>query len=341
MVSLFGRGFDSLQLHRFFKLLILIISSLFLNKTNFITSNQIAVKEAFIRLHLSILLAGCTGLFGKLITLNETTMVWYRMVFTSVLLLIITFHCRFPKINKQAFLNIAGTGTLLGLHWMLFYGSIKASNVSIGVLCYSLVGFFTAIIEPLFYHRRISLREVLFSLITVAGILMIFSFDSRYRWGICIGTLSSLVAAIFMVCNKKVSCNQRASVVLLYEMIGGLIPISLIIPVYLQIFPSHIPVIVWPTGINLFWICCHSLFCTVFMYLLLLQALKKLSAFTVNLSYNLEPVYSIIFAMIFFGEAKELNFSFYTGLYLIILSVLLQSGFTYYQGRIEKRRQSK
>lgn len=263
------------------------------------------------------------------------------MLFTAILLLFITFRGKFPKIDKKSFFKIAGTGTLLGLHWMLFYGSIKASNVSVGVLCYSLVVFFTAIIEPLFYHRKISLREIIFSLITVAGILMIFSFDSRYRWGICIGTLSSLVAAIFMVCNKKVSSTQRASVVLIYEMAGGLLPVSLIIPLYLLAFPSNMPVIVWPEGMNLFWICCHSLFCTVFMYLLLLEALKKLSAFTVNLSYNLEPVYSIIFAMIFFGEAKELNFSFYTGLGLIILSVILQSGFTYMQGKQEKRRQSK
>lgn len=268
-------------------------------------------------------------------------MVWYRMLFTAILLFFIAFKGRLPKIDKKSLIKIAGTGTLLGLHWMLFYGSIKASNVSVGVLCYSLVGFFTAIVEPLFYHRKISLREIVFSLITVTGILMIFSFDSRYRWGIFIGTLSSLVAAIFMVCNKKVSSTQRASVVLIYEMAGGLLPVSLIIPLYLLAFPNNTPVIVWPEGMNLFWICCHSLFCTVFMYLLLLQALKKLSAFTVNLSYNLEPVYSIIFAMAFFGEAKELNFSFYAGLGLIILSVILQSGFTYMQGKQEKRRQSK
>lgn len=299
------------------------------------------MKEAFLRLHLSILLAGCTGLFGKLITLNEATMVWYRMLFTALLLLFLTFRGKFPAVSRQSLLQITGAGALLGVHWMLFYGSIKASNVSIGVLCYSLVGFFTAIVEPIFYRRKISLREVLFSLITVAGILLIFSFDSRYRWGIFIGTISSLVASIFMVCNKKVSAKERASVVLFYEMAGGILPISLIIPIYLLVFPSDVPVIVWPQGMNLFWMGCHSLFCTVFMYLLLLQALKKLSAFTVNLSYNLEPVYSIIFAMMFFGEAKELNFSFYTGLGLIILSVILQSGYTYLQGKQEKRRQTK
>lgn len=110
-------------------------------------------KKAFIQLHLSVMLAGFTGLFGKLITLHETDIVWYRMLFTSLILLVFT---GIPTISRKKLLHLAGCGTLLGLHWMLFYGSIKASNVSIGVICYSLVGFITAILEPIFYHRRIS-----------------------------------------------------------------------------------------------------------------------------------------------------------------------------------------
>ena len=35
-------------------------------------------KKGFIQLHLSVLLAGFTGLFGRLITLNEVDIVWYR-----------------------------------------------------------------------------------------------------------------------------------------------------------------------------------------------------------------------------------------------------------------------
>jgi drug/metabolite transporter (DMT)-like permease len=228
-------------------------------------------------------------------------------------------------VDRKKLLQLGGCGALLGLHWMLFYGSIKASNVSIGVICYSLVGFFTAILEPIIYHRKISAIEILFSLITVLGLLCIFSFDARYRYGISIGVLSSFVAALYGVCNKKVSVGVKTRTVLFYQMSAGLVIVSMIIPFYLMIFPAHQDVLVIPDGSNLWWMLCHALFCTVAMYILQIQALRTLSAFTVNLTYNLEPCYTIIIAFIVFHEARELNFSFYLGITLILISVLLQT----------------
>lgn len=280
------------------------------------------IQKAFIQLHLSVMLAGFTGLFGKLITLNEVNIVWYRMLFTSIILLVFT---GLPLVDRKKLLQLGGCGALLGLHWMLFYGSIKASNVSIGVICYSLVGFFTAILEPIIYHRKISAIEILFSLITVLGLLCIFSFDARYRYGISIGVLSSFVAALYGVCNKKVSVGVKTRTVLFYQMSAGLVIVSMIIPFYLMIFPAHQDVLVIPDGSNLWWMLCHALFCTVAMYILQIQALRTLSAFTVNLTYNLEPCYTIIIAFIVFHEARELNFSFYLGITLILISVLLQT----------------
>ena len=280
------------------------------------------IQKAFIQLHLSVMLAGFTGLFGKLITLNEVDIVWYRMLFTSIILLVFT---GLPLVDRKKLLQLGGCGALLGLHWMLFYGSIKASNVSIGVICYSLVGFFTAILEPIIYHRKISAIEILFSLITVLGLLCIFSFDARYRYGISIGVLSSFVAALYGVCNKKVSVGVKTRTVLFYQMSAGLVLVSMIIPFYLMLFPTHQDVFVIPDGSNLWWMLCHALFCTVAMYILQIQALRTLSAFTVNLTYNLEPCYTIIIAFIVFHEARELNFSFYLGITLILISVLLQT----------------
>lgn len=279
-------------------------------------------KKAFIQLHLSVLLAGFTGLFGKLITLNETDIVWYRMFFTTLILLVFT---GLPRVGWKKFFQIAGCGALLGLHWMLFYGSIKASNVSIGVICFALVGFFTCIFEPIILHRRFSWMELVFSLITVCGLLCIFSFDSRYRYGISIGVVSSAVCALYAIYNKKVSAGIPARTMMMYQMGGGIFGVSLIIPLYLMVFPSSQPVLVIPEGANLWWMLCHALFCTVGMYLLQIMALKQLSAFTVNLTYNLEPCYTILIAFVAFGEAKELNASFYVGILLVILSVLLQS----------------
>ena len=279
-------------------------------------------RKGFIQLHLSVLLAGFTGLFGRLITLNEVDIVWYRMLFTSLILLVFT---GLPKVGWRKFFELCGCGALLGLHWILFYGSIKASNVSIGVICFSLIGFFTALFEPIIYQRKLSWTELLFSLITVLGVLCIFSFDARYRYGIAIGVVSSAGCALYVIYNKKASVGVRSRTVLMYQMSGGLLVVSAIIPVYLFFFPSNQPVIVIPEGSNLWFMLCHALFCTVGMYLLQIQALKRLSAFTVNLTYNLEPCYTIILAFLIFGEGREINFSFYIGIALILLSVLLQT----------------
>ena len=124
-------------------------------------------QKGFVQLHLSVLLAGFTGLFGRLITLNEVDIVWYRMLFTSLILLVFT---GLPRVGWRKFLQLCGCGALLGFHWILFYGSIKASNVSIGVICFSLIGFFTAVFEPLLFKKHFSWLELCFSLITVLGV---------------------------------------------------------------------------------------------------------------------------------------------------------------------------
>ena len=279
-------------------------------------------QKGFIQLHLSVLLAGFTGLFGRLITLNEVDIVWYRMLFTTCILVVFT---GLPRVGWRKFMQLTGCGTLLGFHWILFYGSIKASNVSIGVICFSLIGFFTALFEPVIFRKRFSATELLLSLITVAGVMCIFSLDARYRYGITIGVVSSAVCALYAICNKKASAGVRSRTVLMYQMSGGLIAVSAVIPLYLMVFPSQQPVAVVPEGSNLWFMLCHALFCTVGMYLLQIQALKRLSAFTVNLTYNLEPCYTIVLAFLIFGEGREINFSFYLGVSLILLSVLLQS----------------
>lgn len=259
------------------------------------------MRQAFAWLHLSVVLAGFTGLFGKLITLNEVDIVWYRMLFSSLILMVFV---GFPRVGWRKFLQIAGCGTLLGLHWMLFYGSIKASNISIGVVCIALMSFFTAIFEPAIFRRRVSWAELALSLITVGGLLCIFSFDTRYRYGIMIGVASAAMCSLYAILNKKVGEGVKSRTMLMYQMCGGLVGTTAVIPVYLMAFPAEGPVAVVPEGGNLWWMLCHALFCTVGLYLLQIMALKRLSAFTVNLTYNLEPCYTIIIAFVFFGESK-------------------------------------
>lgn len=208
---------------------------------------------------------------------------------------------------------------------MLFYGSIKASNVSIGVVCYALVGFFTAFIEPLVFHKKISFTELLLSALTLLGLVFIFSFDTRYQVGIVIGVASSLIAAIYITLNKRFSEGVRTRNFLFYQMLGGTLAMLFIRPIYLTLAGIQEPSVVVPSDSDLWWLLALSLFFTVGAYMLQLLSLHKLSAFTVNLTYNLEPVYSIAMAFLFFGEARQLNFSFYVGLFLVFLSVILQT----------------
>lgn len=141
------------------------------------------MKEAFIKLHLSILIAGGTGIFGKLISLNEGLLVWYRMMFAYVMFfLLLSFLKKLRKVTLGDVTKIGSVGLLLALHWIFFYGSIKASNVSIGVVCLSLMSIFTAIFEPLINRHRISLREILFSLVAVLGIVLIFHLTPATGW---------------------------------------------------------------------------------------------------------------------------------------------------------------
>lgn len=282
------------------------------------------MREAFIKLHLSILLAGFTGILGKLISLSEGVLVWYRMLLTSlILLLILWIGKKLRKVSFRDFLKMAGVGLLLALHWLFFFGSIKASNVSIGVVCFSVTGFFSAIFEPLFGRRKISFRELLYSVVAVLGILLIFQFDMRYRYGIMLGVVSSALAALYTISNKKVGSLAPSSSILLYEMIGGVTFLSCLLPFYLYFSPQEYLI---PNAPDFIYLLLFAFFCTICMNILQIQALKSISAFTMNLSYNLEPVYSIILAMIIFGEAKDLNLAFYAGLSLIVFSVFLQMG---------------
>lgn len=289
------------------------------------------MKEAFIKLHVSVLIAGATGIFGRLISLNEGLLVWYRMLFATVMFFLLLWMLgKLKRVSFRDVCKIGSVGMLLAIHWLFFYGSIKASNVSIGVVCLSLMSFFTALFEPLINRHRISLGEIACSLIGVLGIILIFHFDTRYRLGIGMGILSSALASLFTICNKKVSVGYTSSTMLIYEMGGGFLGLSCLLPLYLSFFPVAS---ILPSLTDLVYLLLFASVCTVLLYILQIQVLKKISAFTFNLTYNLEPIYSIIAAMFLFHEAKELNASFYVGLGLILFSVLLHSAGVFLQSK--------
>ncbi len=285
------------------------------------------MKKDYLLLHLSVFIAGFTGVLGRLITLDSTILVWWRMAAAAVIMYIylsVETHGRasLQKYRFKDILRMGGVGMLLCLHWVFFYASIKASNVSIGVVCFSLVGFFTALFEPIINKHKFSGREFLFSLLTILGIYLIFQFDARYRLGIVLGVISSALYALFAITNQRVGKHYEAKNMLLWEMVGGLIGLTCLIPIYNMFIPVGR---LYPVGMDYPYLAFMVVVCTIGLCLLQIIVLQKIPAFTVNLTYNLEPVYSIILSMFIFSEYKELNFSFCIGIALIIISVVLQT----------------
>ena len=156
------------------------------------------MRKAFFQLHIAVFLAGFTGILGRLITLNEGVLVWYRLLISSITMWILfSLMKRVQRISVKDMFRITGVGCIAALHWTSFFGSIKYANISVALVCFSAIGFFTALFEPLITYRKFAWQELLLGLLCMLGIYIIFHFDPRYKTGIIIGIISAMLAAIF------------------------------------------------------------------------------------------------------------------------------------------------
>lgn len=284
------------------------------------------MRKSYLILHIAVILAGFTGIFGKLISLNEVALVWYRVLFSTLILLL---GFKILKIKRLDSLKdkivIAQVGSLLMLHWIFFYASIKYANVSVGVICYCLTSFFTAIFAPIINKKRFNYEQLFLSLLTIVGISLIFHFDASYQLGIILGVISSSFSALYTIYNERIVLKYDSKMINYYQLGGGTILLGILMPFYYLIFPQLVYI---PSLMDVVYLILFSIFCTIGLYILFAEALKNLSAFTVNLTFNLEPIYAIGLAFLIFDEAKEVNASFYWGLALVLLSVVLQAIFS-------------
>lgn len=278
------------------------------------------MKKAFFQLHIAVFLAGFTGILGRLITLNEGLIVWYRLLLTSATMWILFgLLKKFQKISISDILKIAGVGFIAAMHWATFYGSIKYANVSVALVCFAAIGFFTALFEPIILRKKLNRVELLLGLITLSGIYIIFHFDTQFKTGIILGIISAILASLFPIFNREFLKRINVETMLTWQQTGGLITLSILLPFYLQKFPVQTVI---PNLNNLGWLLVLSWFCSVIAFQLSSNALKRLSAFTVNLTFNLEPVYGIILAFIIYKENQFLSKWFFVG-FGIIAAVLI------------------
>ncbi|RRN76786.1 DMT family transporter [Pseudoxanthomonas sp. SGD-10] len=270
-------------------------------------------------LHFTVLVWGFTAILGALISINEAQLVWYR-----VLIAALTLFAYFKitnvniRVSKKDFFSIFCTGGIVGLHWILFFGSIKASTVSVAIVCLSSITLFTALLEPLFKAKSISRLEILIGIFIILGIYLIFEFESAYKTGIIMGILSALCASIFSIVNSKLIKKNSAKVITFYEMSGAFVWIS----IYMLFTGGFNKDLILNKG-DLFYLLLLGTICTSFAYVLGVSVMRELTAFRVALVTNLEPIYSIILALIIFGESEKMTSGFYIGAGIILSSIFI------------------
>lgn len=214
-----------------------------------------------------------------------------------------------------------GIGIIVGIHWLCFYGAIKLSNASVAVATMATASFFSALVEPLLTRQKIKGYELALGLLILPGMLLIAgNIDWEMRVGFAVGVLGAFLAAVFSSMNKKIIDEDPPPplVMSFTELAGGVAVCSLALPFMFWQNPDT-PML--PTKADWGWLLVLAWVCTLLPYYLTLLALRHISAFATNLTINLEPVYGVLLAAVFFQEHKDLNPLFYIGVLVILLAV--------------------
>ena len=284
---------------------------------------QNAKLKNYLHLHVLVFIAGFTGVLGELITIGAIPLVWYRMLFALFFMGIYVVISRAKiRISFKSILKLSFAGIIIALHWITFFASIKTSNISIALAMFSTGAFFASLLEPIIYKRKIIWYEIIFGIVVIIGVFIITHSELQYLFGIILGLVSAFLSSFFAVLNGKFLEHHTATVISFYEFISGVAFIS----VYLlfsssgfnsEFFMLHISDIIY--------LLILASICTAYAFIASVYVMRYISPFTVVLTYNLEPVYGIILAILVFPEKENMSLNFYIGA-AIVISVVMING---------------
>lgn len=273
-----------------------------------------------LHLHFVVVLLGFTAILGALISIPAMDLVWYRMLLGFAGLWVYFLLRKIPyRLNIYRVIPLLGIGVVVALHWVTFFHAINLSNVSVTLGVFASTTLFTSFLEPISQKRKIFWLEVLIGLVILGGIYLIFQYEFRYLSGILYALLSALLNGVFVVLNRNISLKHHPSVISFYEMIGGF----LFITVFFVLTGGFGSQLLMVQGNDVFYLLLLGLVCTAYAFTAIVNIMKVLSAFTVVLAINLEPVYGILMARFFFPEAERMSGGFYLGTMIILVSVFL------------------
>ena len=279
--------------------------------------------RAYLELHVAVLLYGLTAVLGELLTLSALPLVWWRVGLASISFLPLVWLMRKRRrlVSKATLLALAGTGCIVALHWITFYGSIKLANASVALVCFATTSLLTALIEPLLLRKRIDWLDVGLGALVIPGMLLIIGVvNPIYHAGIAVGLLSALLAAIFSTLNKRFAGNIEPVDLSAIEMVAAFAFISLSWPLLSKVDMGNSGF--WPANNDWLLLVVLVLGCTTLAFLLNIRSLRHLSAFSANLTISLEPIYGMILAALLLKQHEDLRPEFYLGSALLFAAVL-------------------
>jgi drug/metabolite transporter (DMT)-like permease len=281
-------------------------------------------SRAYAQMHAATFLWGITAILGKLISISEFPLVWYRVFLISVVMLFIPGLLKQArKLSAREIYILSGIGILIALHWVAWYGSIKYANASVAVSCIAIISLFVALLEPLINRTPFVKSDILLGLVVIPGILLINeSLELNFKFGFLLGILAAFFAAIFTILNKKYTQHLNPNIITFTQMLSGWVFLTLCLPFYMLKNPGNFHI---PGVYDFILLVVLAVFCTIIPYNLFLRALKASNAFTTSLINNLEPVYGIILAVILLQENKQLNWKFYAGTGIILSAVFIHA----------------
>ncbi len=278
----------------------------------------------YLQLHFLVLLWGFTAILGRLIHVPSTELVLYRTLLASLGLLFL-LHIRKQKIriDKAGTIKIILTGGLISVHWILFFEAARVANVSVCLAGMATSSLWTSIIEPLSAKKNIKWYEVVLGLVVILGLYIVFHFEFHYINGLLMAVASALLASIFSIINAKFTFKYNHFTITFYEMVGAFLLTAILIPIYHYIIYQNVGFQSLPNGMDWLYLLILALVCTVYAYSVAVELMKRISAFAVNLTVNLEPVYGILLAVLFFNEHQVMSKEFYVGTLIILVAVLI------------------
>jgi len=282
-----------------------------------------ASLKDYLQLHFIVLIWGFTAILGLLISVPPVEIVFYRTLIAAIALAIfLSWKGESLKLRRRDWWKIPLTGLLIGAHWILFFLSARVANASVSLAGMATLALWTSILEPLMTKKKFRLFEILLGISVLSGLYVIFRFEFEYALGLFLAILSAFLAAVFSIINSQLTLRYNHYHITLLEMGGACVSIALFFPVYAKYFSEagHLQLVLEP--MDILYLLILAGVCTVYAYSKGVELMQRISAFGLNLTIHLEPVYGIILAVIFFNEHENLSPGFYVGTLIILISVL-------------------